>query len=67
MEERRLKALLDLEKTNASRKSDLLAAKNAETQRKKAKSEHRRKIKQKEMNEREETYKQLLKHKLAIE
>ena len=41
-EERRLKALLDIEKTKAHRKADRLAAARAERQRKSAKSEYRR-------------------------
>ena len=41
-EERRLKALLDIEKTKAHRKADRLAAARAERQRKSAKAEYRR-------------------------
>uniref|UniRef100_A0A7S2V736 Trichohyalin-plectin-homology domain-containing protein n=1 Tax=Fibrocapsa japonica TaxID=94617 RepID=A0A7S2V736_9STRA len=42
-EEKRLKALLDIEKTKAHRKQDLLAAQLGERQRKQTKSEFRRK------------------------
>merc|ERR1719181_499994 len=42
-EERRLKALLDLEKTNGHRKADRLAAQRAEKQRHQTKREYRRK------------------------
>lgn len=42
-EEKRLKALLDIEKTKAHRKQDLLAAQLAERHRKATKSEYRRK------------------------
>lgn len=41
-EEKRLKALLDLEKTNGHRKGDLLAAQRAERQRKQVQAEYRR-------------------------
>ena len=41
-EERRLKALLDIEKTNSHRKEDKMAAARAERQRKLAKAEYRR-------------------------
>jgi hypothetical protein len=42
MEERRLKALLDIEKANAARAADRMAAARAEKQRKQAKVEFRR-------------------------
>ena len=42
MEERRLKALLDIEKTKAHRKEDRMAAARAERQRKAARSEFKR-------------------------
>ncbi|TMW69025.1 hypothetical protein Poli38472_001181 [Pythium oligandrum] len=66
-EERRLKALMDLEKTNSHRKMDLIAAKNAEKKRRQEKEEYRRKQRQQELEFREQRYKQLLKEKLALE
>ncbi|KUF78092.1 hypothetical protein AM587_10002881 [Phytophthora nicotianae] len=66
-EEKRLKALLDLEKTNSHRKTDLLAARNAEKRRRQEKEEYRRRQRQQELQEREQRYKQLLKEKLALE
>ncbi|GLE01800.1 hypothetical protein PINS_up010638 [Pythium insidiosum] len=41
-EEKRLKALMDLEKTNSHRKMDLIAAKNAEKHRRQEREEYRR-------------------------
>uniref|UniRef100_K3WS73 Uncharacterized protein n=1 Tax=Globisporangium ultimum (strain ATCC 200006 / CBS 805.95 / DAOM BR144) TaxID=431595 RepID=K3WS73_GLOUD len=66
-EEKRLKALLDLEKTNSHRKLDLIAARNAEKRRRQEKDEYRRRQRQLELEERERRYKQLLKEKLALE
>ncbi|RLN49090.1 hypothetical protein BBJ28_00021696 [Nothophytophthora sp. Chile5] len=66
-EERRLKALLDLEKTNSHRKMDLLAARNAEKRRRQEKEEFRRRQRQEELEAREQQYKQLLKEKLALD
>lgn len=66
-EEKRLRALLDLEKTNAHRKLDLLAARQAERQRRQALDDSRRRRRQEELREREERYKQLLREKLALE
>ncbi|DAZ98534.1 TPA: hypothetical protein N0F65_007033 [Lagenidium giganteum] len=66
-EERRLKALMDLEKTNSHRKLDLIAARNAEKKRRQEKEEFRRKQRQQELEMREQRYRQLLKEKLAIE
>jgi len=66
-EEKRLKALMDLEKTNSHRKMDLIAAKNAEKRRRQEKEEFRRRQRQQEIDEREQKYKALLKEKLAIE
>lgn len=66
-EEKRLKALLDLEKTNSHRKLDLLAARNAEKKRRQEKEEYRRKQRQLELEDRERRYKVLLKEKLAID
>lgn len=66
-EEKRLKALLDLEKTNSHRKMDLLAARNAEKRRRQEKEEYRRRLRQQELQEREATYKQLLREKLALD
>ncbi|TYZ69470.1 hypothetical protein PybrP1_001892 [[Pythium] brassicae (nom. inval.)] len=66
-EEKRLKALLDLEKTNSHRKLDLLAARNAEKRRRQEKDDFRRKQRQLELEDRERKYKGLLKEKLAIE
>ncbi|KAF4323144.1 hypothetical protein BBO99_00002682 [Phytophthora kernoviae] len=66
-EEKRLKALLDLEKTNSHRKMDLLAARNAEKRRRQEKDEYRRRLRQQELQERDQTYKQLLKEKHALD
>lgn len=66
-EEKRLKALLDLEKTNSHRKMDLIAAKNAEKKRRQDKEDFRRRQRQQEIEDREYKYKMLLKEKLAIE
>lgn len=66
IEEKRLKALMDLEKTNASRKLELLTAKHAENRRKQAKAEHRRLKKKLEMEEKRRIHQALLKEKLAI-
>ncbi|KAG1709984.1 hypothetical protein DVH05_016993 [Phytophthora capsici] len=66
-EEKRLKALLDLEKTNSHRKMDLLAARNAEKRRRQEKEEYRRRQRRQELQDREQRYKQLLKEKLALE
>ncbi|KAF1333107.1 hypothetical protein FI667_g2906, partial [Globisporangium splendens] len=66
-EEKRLKALLDLEKTNSHRKLDLIAARNAEKRRRQEKDERRRRQRQLELEERERRYKQLLKEKLALD
>lgn len=65
-EEKRLKALMDLEKTNSHRKMDLIAAKNAEKKRRQEKESYRRGLRQQEIEEREFKYKELLKEKLAI-
>ena len=66
-EERRLKALMDLEKTNSHRKMDLIAARNAEKKRRQEKDDFRRRQRQQEIETREQKYKQLLKEKLAID
>lgn len=66
-EEKRLKALMDLEKTNSHRKLDLIAARNAEKKRRQEKEEFRRRQRQLEVDDRERRYRQLLKEKLAIE
>lgn len=66
-EEKRLKALMDLEKTNSHRKLDLIAARNAEKKRRMEKEEYRRRERQMELEERDRKYKLLLKEKLAIE
>ncbi|ETV94960.1 hypothetical protein H310_11603 [Aphanomyces invadans] len=65
-EEKRLKALLDLEKTNSHRKMDMLAAQNAEKRRKQEKIEYRMKQRKEQLSERDERYKALLKNKLAL-
>ncbi|KAF0695780.1 Aste57867_13431 [Aphanomyces stellatus] len=65
-EEKRLKALLDLEKTNSHRKMDMLAAQNAEKRRKQEKIEYRMKVRKDQLQERDERYKSLLKDKLAL-
>jgi len=66
MEEKRLKALLDLEKTNAHRKQDLLAAQRAERQRKQAVKDHHRKARLDEMADKESMHAMLLREKLDI-
>ncbi|KDO26948.1 hypothetical protein SPRG_07661 [Saprolegnia parasitica CBS 223.65] len=66
-EEKRLKALLDLEKTNSHRKMDMLAAQNAEKKRKQEKIEFRMKQRKDQLQTRDEEYKKLLKEKLALE
>ncbi|CAK4612268.1 hypothetical protein LEN26_008139 [Aphanomyces euteiches] len=65
-EEKRLKALLDLEKTNSHKKMDMLAAQNAEKRRKQEKIEYRMKQRKDQLHERDEQYKALLKTKLAL-
>ena len=65
-EEKRLRALLDLEKTNSSSKSDLMAAKNAEKARNRVKSEHHRKTKRQETENQRAKYQELLKDKLGL-
>jgi hypothetical protein len=65
-EEKRLKALLDLEKTNSHRKMDLLAAQNAEKRRKQEKIEYRMKQRKDQLRQRDEEYKKLLKDKWAL-
>ena len=64
--EKRLKALLDLEKSNAHAKQDLLAAQRAERQRKQAVSDHKRALRREEMLEQEALLSGLLREKLAI-
>eukprot|EP00940_MAST-03C_sp_MAST-3C-sp2_P001774 g1774.t1 len=66
MEEMRIKALLDLEKTKLRRKQDLLAAQRAERKRHEAKIEHRRQKYNAEMDEirNEEMY--ILKEKFGM-
>lgn len=66
-EEKRLKALMDLEKTNSHRKLDLIAARNAEKKRRQDKEEYRRQQRLQEIEMREQRYKQLLKEKLALD
>jgi hypothetical protein len=66
LEEKRLKALLDLEKTNGHRKQDLLAAQRAERHRKQKEVEYRRKQKQDELLESQERQTKMLKGKLAV-
>jgi len=66
MEEKRLKALLDLEKSNAHGKQDLLAAQRAERQRKQAVSDHKRALRREEMLEQQALLGGLLREKLAI-
>ncbi|OQS07055.1 hypothetical protein THRCLA_00937 [Thraustotheca clavata] len=66
-EEKRLKALLDLEKTNSHRKMDMLAAQNAEKKRKQEKIGFRMKQRKEQLNMRDEEYKKLLKEKLALD
>ena len=65
-EEKRLKALMDIEKTNSSRKTDLIAAKRAENNRKAAKLEYRRQLKRKEVEEYDKRSRELLMHKHAL-
>jgi len=66
MEERRLKALLDLERANLRRKQDLLAAQRAERKRHQAKIEHRRQKYTKEMEARETEKMLILKEKFGL-
>ena len=66
MEEKRLKALLDLEKTNAHRKEDLLTAQRAEKQRKQEVSNHKRNQRLKEKMEADTISRELLMQKLDI-
>ncbi|OQR87764.1 hypothetical protein ACHHYP_08061 [Achlya hypogyna] len=66
-EEKRLKALLDLEKTNSHRKMDMLAAQNAEKKRKQEKIEYRMRQRKEQIMTRDDEYKKLLKEKLALE
>ncbi|CEG49666.1 uncharacterized protein PHALS_07418 [Plasmopara halstedii] len=66
-EEKRLKALLDLEKTNSHRKLDLLVARRAEKHRRQEKEDYRRRQRQQALKKREEQYKQLLREKLALD
>jgi ParB-like chromosome segregation protein Spo0J len=66
LEEKRLRALLDLEKTNGHRKQDLLAAQRAERHRKQQEVEYRRKQKQNELQETQQRTTRMLKEKLAV-
>lgn len=66
MEEKRLKALLDLEKTNSHRKQDSLAAQRAERQRKQNIAEHSRALRISERSESERAATQLLAAKLGV-
>jgi len=65
-EERRLKALRDLEKTNGKRKQDLLAAQRAEKQRKQAQSKFLRKQRIRMQHLKEQKEVQLLREKLDM-
>ena len=66
MEERRLKALLDLERANLRRKQDLLAAQRAERKRHQAKIEHRRQKYTQQMEAREREKMLILKEKFGL-
>jgi hypothetical protein len=66
MEEKRLKALLDLEKTNAHRKEDLLTAQRAEKQRKMEVANYKRGQRIHEKMESDTISRELLMQKLAI-
>ena len=66
MEERRLKALLDLERANLRRKQDLLAAQRAERKRHQAKIEHRRQKYTQQMEAREKEKMLILKEKFGL-
>ena len=67
VEERRLKALLDLGKSEQHAKQDLLAAQRAERQRAAAVREHKRATRLAEAAEQEEIMSGLLREKLGIE
>merc|ERR1719247_784514 len=66
MEEKRLKALLDLEKTNGHRKQDQQAATRAERQRKQAIQQHSRTQRIKEKDEVDRVRRDLLRAKLNV-
>ncbi len=66
-EEKRLKALLDLEKTNARRKQDLLAAQRAERQRKQMQLEFKRKERREKQLKIMELQRRLLVEKLELQ
>ena len=65
-EERRLKALLDIEKTKAHRKEDRLAAARAERQRKSARSEYRREGNKEMLDDHSRREDELLKQKHEV-
>lgn len=66
-EERRLKALIEVEKTNLNRKQDLMAAMRAEKQRKQMQQEFRRQKRMQFEKEMREQRKLALKAKLGLE
>eukprot|EP00941_MAST-03F_sp_MAST-3F-sp1_P005981 g5981.t1 len=66
VEEKRLKALLDIERAKLRRKQDLMAAQRAEKQRYRAKLEHRRMIHNKTVEERMAREKAMLMDKLDV-
>ena len=66
-EERRLKALIEVEKTNLSTKQDLMAAVRAEKQRKEMQREFRRQKRQQFEKEMQEQHLLALREKLCIE
>ena len=66
VEEKRLKALLTLERSKGHRKADLLAAKRAERQRKQVQAEYRRQKLREETKRRRELQRELLREKLNV-
>eukprot|EP00949_MAST-11_sp_MAST-11-sp1_P001453 g1453.t1 len=66
VEEKRLKALLTLEKSKGHRKADLLAAQRAERQRKQVQAEYRRQKLREETKRRAEVQREILREKLAV-
>ena len=65
IEEKRLKALLIMEKANAHTKADLMAAQRAERQRKQVQAQYRRARLREETQKRRELETELLREKLA--
>lgn len=66
LEERRIKALLDLERASAHRKADLIAAKRAEQNRKEARSAFQREQTRQRAEEAKRLHEEILREKHAI-